>query len=195
MTAIQTPSISVVIPTFNRAEQLVRAVDSVQRQLCPPLEIIVCDDGSQDETRHALELCRGPVPVVYLFQANSGLPASARNLGVLHARSEFIAFLDSDDWWSPNKICEMLRADLVSFDVVYHELAKAPPTSRMIHGKKSRSRQLRLPAFQDLLMRGNVIPNSSVVIRRSLLVELGGLNEDPRVKSWRTSTSGCGSPR
>ncbi len=102
--------ISVVIPTYNRAALLQRAVESVLKQKVrqkgsdPFWEPIVVDDGSTDETK---SLIKG-MPVKYLSQPNRG-PAAARNLGIVRSTGQFIAFLDSDDEWLPGKLAAQLK--------------------------------------------------------------------------------------
>lgn len=93
--------VSVVIPTHNRAGIVGRAIESALAQTYTDVEVIVADDGSSDNTRAVAE-AYGP-RVTYLHQLNAGVSA-ARNFGMRHARGEFIAFLDSDDSWSPWKI-------------------------------------------------------------------------------------------
>jgi len=94
------PLVSAVIPTFNRGWIMAEAVQSVLDQTYEPLEIIVVDDGSTDNTRAVLEPFMDKITL--LKQDNKGVSA-ARNLGIQHARGEFIAFLDSDDLWLPDK--------------------------------------------------------------------------------------------
>lgn len=96
-------SVSVVIPAYNRAYSLREAVASVLAQTCPVLEVIVVDDGSTDDTREMLSRAFPSPPLRYVHQRNSGAGA-ARNLGMSLARGEWIAFLDSDDLWSNEKI-------------------------------------------------------------------------------------------
>lgn len=101
--------VSVIIPTYNRASLVGRAVVSVLTQKEPADEILVVDDGSTDETRAGVEKLAESHPAVkYLHQSNQG-PAAARNAGIRNARSNFIAFLDSDDEWLPGKIQAQLR--------------------------------------------------------------------------------------
>lgn len=95
------PQISVIIPTFNRAWALARAIDSVLAQTCAPKEVIVVDDGSTDRTPELLAAYGDRIRV--LVQPNRGV-SSARNLGIRHSRGEFIALLDSDDLWEPEKL-------------------------------------------------------------------------------------------
>ena len=99
--------ISVVIPTFNRAETIARALQSVENQSFPPQEIIVVDDGSTDETA---KIIATEFPGIrYYFQKNRGVSAS-RNFGVKKSQYEWIAFLDSDDEWLPQKLTIQTRA-------------------------------------------------------------------------------------
>lgn len=93
--------VSVVIPTYNRARIIGRAIESALAQTHSDIQIVVADDGSSDDTRTVAE-SYGP-RVIYLRQANAGVSA-ARNFGMRHIRGEFIAFLDSDDSWEPWKI-------------------------------------------------------------------------------------------
>lgn len=99
--------ISVIIPTFNRAHTLRRALDSVLAQSRPADQVIVVDDGSRDNTR---ELVEQDYPQIdYLFQHNSGVSA-ARNRGIEQAHGDWIALLDSDDEWLPNKLARQCDA-------------------------------------------------------------------------------------
>ncbi len=104
--------ISVIIPTFNRAGVILKALGSVLAQKGASFEVVIVDDGSTDETRVLIQdVSRETPKVQYLFQPNQG-PSAARNLGILRASSEFIAFLDSDDEWLPGK----LKAQLDFFE-------------------------------------------------------------------------------
>lgn len=103
--------VSVIIPTYNRARYIIEAVDSVLVQTYKDYEIIVVDDGSTDNTKEVL------LPymdrITYIYQSNKGVSA-ARNAGILAAKGEWIAFLDSDDEWLPNKLEAQLE-DLVRY--------------------------------------------------------------------------------
>ena len=98
------PLVSIVIPTFNRRDQVLRALESVSNQSYPHLEAIVVDDGSTDGTIQALEARHFPMPVqIVRLEKNSG-PSEARNRGISRAMGKYIALLDSDDHWLPEKI-------------------------------------------------------------------------------------------
>ena len=94
-------NVSVIIPTYNRKNLLKRALHSVSSQTFVPHEIIVVDDGSSDGTKDWVQE-RFPY-VRYIYQDNSGV-SSARNVGIQEAKGSWIAFLDSDDEWMPNKL-------------------------------------------------------------------------------------------
>jgi glycosyltransferase involved in cell wall biosynthesis len=93
--------VSVLIPSYNRGYVLGKSIESVLAQTYRPIEVIVVDDGSKDDTRAIIERF-GPA-IRYIYQENAGL-AAARNTGLAAARGEFIAFQDSDDIWLPWKL-------------------------------------------------------------------------------------------
>lgn len=103
--------VSVIIPTYNRSSFLTKAITSVLNQSYTHLELIVVDDGSTDDTADVVHTfkAKSTVPVRYIYQENRG-PASARNKGMASAQFDFIAFLDSDDWFHKNKIALQLSA-------------------------------------------------------------------------------------
>ena len=111
-------SVAVIIPTYNRRNLIGRAIESVLRQSCSADEICVVDDGSGDGTQ---DFIRSNFPQVkYVYQENAGV-SSARNRGLIETSAEWVAFLDSDDVWSNDKL-ELQRAAL-----------EAAPTFCLIH--------------------------------------------------------------
>jgi len=98
---MRAPSVSVVIPAYNSARYIAQTIESVLKQSYRPCEIIVVDDGSTDDTRRMLEKYRDRI--IYIHQENAGEPA-ARNTGIRQAGGDFIAFLDADDLWLPDKL-------------------------------------------------------------------------------------------
>lgn len=101
MRAKRAPGFSIIIPTYNRAAFLERALDSVLSQIRPADEIIVVDDGSDDETPHLLARLGDRITVIHAAHGGAG---RARNLGLQRARKPLVAFLDSDDEWLPGKL-------------------------------------------------------------------------------------------
>src|SRR5262245_9212309 len=101
------PTVSVIIPTFNRSKLVVNAIESVLCQTYRDYEIIVVDDGSTDNTAEALTPYMDRTR--YVFQANLGTSA-AKNTGLRLARGKWISILDSDDFWLPTKLEAQLKA-------------------------------------------------------------------------------------
>jgi len=101
--------ISVVIPTYNRQQTILRAVNSVLNQTYQDLEVIVVDDCSTDDTRAVVEAIADPRVRYVCLEKNSGA-CTARNKGITLSRGEYIAFQDSDDEWYPNKLVKQLAA-------------------------------------------------------------------------------------
>jgi len=94
------PLVSVIIPVFNGEKYLIEAIESVLAQSCRPLELIIVDDGSTDESA---AIAQSYKEIRYIYQPNMGVPV-ARNTGLASAVGEFIAFLDADDMWHPQKL-------------------------------------------------------------------------------------------
>jgi glycosyltransferase involved in cell wall biosynthesis len=170
-------TVSVVIPTYNRAHLVTKAVASALAQTVPPLEVIVVDDGSTDDTRTRLSpygtSCR------YLYQTNQGVSA-ARNLGIGEARGEFIAFLDSDDVWHPRKLEYQLRAlgerpevGLLGTGAMEWPASSFPEIATYDAGR------VRLLPWSTIAVR-NGLGTSSVMTRSAVLKAAGGF--DPVMK-------------
>ena len=172
------PLVSVIIPTFNRGEDLRRAVASVLCQTRPEFEILIMDDGSTDGTPAVVQQFADS-RIKYEWAKNSGGPATPRNRGLRLARGKYVAFLDADDWWSPEKLAESLKHLEAGADVVYHDLYRVSRPRQRLFLRRAHTRALTVPAFTDLIKNGNALNNSSVVLRKGLLDSIGGQSEDP----------------
>jgi glycosyltransferase involved in cell wall biosynthesis len=176
----QLVKVSVIIPTFNRRELLREAVASVRAQTYSDYEIIVSDDGSTDGT--ALDYERASSDLTFLGLPHTGLPGSVRNAGMEAARGEFIAFLDSDDTWKPDKLAQHMEALEKSPDIALvcsnATMQRAGSQDRPYHLKRI---VVDGPAT-GLLLRDNFIITSSVVIRREALGRLR-FSEDARLRA------------
>lgn len=165
--------ISAIVPTFERAELLPRALESIERQTLPSDEVIVVDDGSTDGTG---ELVRSRFPGVrYLrHEENRGVSA-ARNLGIREARGEWLALLDSDDEWLPRKL-ELQMAAVRSGG----ELACHTDEIWMRNGRRVNPRRRHAKAggwiFAECLPLCALSP-SSILVHRSVLDEIGVFDE------------------
>jgi glycosyltransferase involved in cell wall biosynthesis len=169
--------VSVVIPTYNHAHFLGRALQSVLDQTYGNWEVIVIDNHSQDNTDEVLG--RFVDPRINLLKIdNNGVISASRNIGIRAAKGEWIAFLDSDDWWMPNKLSECIKMSNESVDFLYHDMTVVREKRSILGMLSLKSRQLNKPVLIDLLAGGNVIVNSSVVVRSHLLMEIGCIDDD-----------------
>jgi glycosyltransferase involved in cell wall biosynthesis len=167
-----------VIPTYNRARDLARAIASVREQTFRDWEVIIVDNHSTDGTVALVAELGDPRIAVHQVH-NGGVIAISRNVGIQRARGEYVAFLDSDDWWAPEKLERSVAALEAGADVVYHDLYAVTTSSPRLLRKRASTRLLRPPVFDDLLTRGNALNNSSVIVRAACLEAIGGLSEDP----------------
>lgn len=175
-----TPLISVVIPVYNRREELRRALESLASQTMHDFEVIVCDDGSTDDIRAVMAPFDHRIDFQYQRIENSGGPARPRNVAIGVARGEWISFLDSDDWWDDNRI-EVITGELHhDIDFLYHNLrvVNASDLSRARERRTVIGEPLRCEALRHMALFGNPVPNSTAVVRRSLLEKIGGVCED-----------------
>ena len=172
------PLISVVIPTYNRANLLVRCLESLTHQTTQDFEVIVSDDGSEDSTKEVVDSFRSRLSLSYISEGNFGGPARPRNRGIEIARADYIAFLDSDDWWEPIKLESCLKILRSGADFVYHDMW-IMTSENEAKKYKIRSGNPKAPIFENILCSGISMPNSSVVVRKNLLRQVGGFSEDP----------------
>lgn len=168
---------SVVIPTYNRASSLNAALECLVNQRFKDFEVIVVDDGSTDDTYQICKSYQDRLRLRYFFQENWGGPAQPRNRGITEADGQYIAFLDSDDCWYPDKLLKCIGYLERGADLVYHDLRQVNASAAKVrHRKKAR----KIPTgnvFCSLLMKGNWIDNSSVVTKKDLLLSVGGFDE------------------
>lgn len=172
------PLFSIVIPTYNRAEQLRRALRSIAEQTYRNFEVIVCDDGSNDNTELVVESFTNQFPITYLWEKNWGGPARPRNRGIRESKGEWICFLDSDDWWYPKKLETVKKyLDKYEADIAYHDLDVYTLNMKRLW-KKDKGKKFKKPILINLLKNGQGPSNSSVVVRKEIINQVGGLSED-----------------
>jgi glycosyltransferase involved in cell wall biosynthesis len=171
-----TPLITVIIPTFNHANFLKRALQSVCDQTYINWEIIIIDNYSTDKTDSIIRSFTDK-RIKSLKINNNGLIAASRNMGIRAAKGEWIAFLDSDDWWSSNKLEICLSYMGADIDFIYHNLDVIYDKPSFFKKRTSCSK-VGTPVLKSLLCMGNPIANSGVVVRKELLVQVGGISEE-----------------
>lgn len=172
--------VSVIIPVWNRREQIRGAVDSVLHQELPrgwSRELIVVDDGSDDGTADVLDEYRSQIRVVRI--PHTGFPGAVRNRGVEYAAGETVAFLDSDDRWLPGKLLRQLPLHEASGTRISHTRERWVRDGTSVSQAGQRHRR-RGDIYADALRKCIVGP-STVMIDRTLYHDRGGFREDLEV--------------
>lgn len=169
---------SVVIPSYKAAHLISDALQSVFAQTMNDYEVIVVNDGSPDTAEFEKVIEPYLNDITYIRRANGG-PAAARNTGILAAKGEFIAFLDSDDEWEPTHLAEMREflqrdptLDLVYGDAVnFGQFAKGDVTTMYANPSEG------LVTFESLVLCKCTVIGSTVVARRQTLIDAGLFDE------------------
>lgn len=171
-----TPVVSVVVPTHNRARLLRRAVDSVLRQTFRDFELVIADDASTDGTAEVAASFRDVRVRVVHLPVNEGV-AAARNAGIAASAGEFIALLDDDDEWLPDKLRQQVvrfsRSD-ASVGAQYcghHEVDEE--SGRVV---ATQNPSMRGQIFESMLLQGRLAPTSTWLVRRSCFEQCGGFD-------------------
>lgn len=170
------PMISVIIPTYNRAHCINDAIESVLKQSFQDFEIIVIDDASTDNTEQVVSnLCSDKIK--YIKQEINKGGGAARNRGIQESRGEYIAFLDSDDSWSPGYL-ENVKNEFdnkdETFGLAYCFMNIADENGKIVSQTKTNRSGLLVP---DLLINNFIASFSCVTIRKSVLLAVSGMDE------------------
>ncbi|MFM7681358.1 MAG: glycosyltransferase family 2 protein [Bacteroidota bacterium] len=163
------PFFSVIIPSYNRAHLLPKAIQCVLNQTFTSYELIIVDDGSSDTTKEIVESYLIHPHIKYLYQSNNGVCA-ARNTGARNAVGQFIVFLDSDDEVSPNWLHDFfLVSQLDSFDVVFCDMEE-------VSDRGERRRVLAKKPYANRNVLGLFLAGV-FAIKKTLFDEIGGYDE------------------
>ena len=168
-------AVSVIIPTFNRAVKTARAISSVLYQRFTDYEIVVVDDGSTDETEQVLHPFKNHIRYV-AHKTNRGVSA-ARNTGLAVSKSPLIAFLDSDDYWLPDK----LAVQKAFFDKNPDTMICQTEETWIRNGKRANPGKRHLKPSGDVFepsLALCLVSPSAVMLKRELLEEVGVFDED-----------------
>lgn len=166
---------SVIIPAYNREKELPKCIESVLEQTYKNFEIIIVDNGSTDSTKAIVQdYIDKDNRIKYFWQENSGSPAGSRNTGILKALGEWIAFLDSDDYWYPNKLEMVAKVisennDIIAVSHYEDKIIDTKHTGILKHG----SRLVENNTYLDLLFNGNNLSTSAMTVKKEKLIEVG----------------------
>ena len=169
------PTVSIITPTYNRASYIAEAVESVLKQTFPDWELIVVDDGSIDNTKQVIELyTKTDKRILYIWQKNGGT-VNARNTGLAQVQGKYVAFLDDDDRWLPDKL--KIQVDLMETNLeigfcytrfqIYKKIGNSLEKTKLFPHSLARQ-------FEDLF--DNFIAPSSAMFRKTVFNQVGGFN-------------------
>ncbi|MFQ5509847.1 MAG: glycosyltransferase family 2 protein [Leptospirillia bacterium] len=175
-----TPRISVIIPAYNRAATIRRALDSVLAQTLGDFELIVVDDASTDDTVVLVESFSDP-RIRLLRHATNRRAAAARNTGIRAARGRYLAFLDSDDEWLPDK----LEVQLAALEAAPMEVMASCTGCEIVRNGETFPKVPVHTSHRRLLMGCDLSPGSTLMVRREVFDRVG-LNDEAfyRYEDW-----------
>ena len=177
------PLVSVIMPTYNHAEFITEAIDSVFRQTYKRVELIIINNHSTDNTEKIVNSFDDE-RIKYLRFQNRGIIAASRNLGIKNSNGKYIAFLDSDDIWLPEKLekqVELMESN-VEMALSYVLFSKLHQNGIIKGEFPYPTHRVQGNVFRNLYMQ-NVIANSGAMVRASVLKEVGLFDENPKLVS------------
>jgi len=179
LTNSEQPLVSVIMPTYNHAKFIGNAIESVLNQTYQNFELIIIDNYSEDDTEKIVASYEND-RIIYLKLRNNGIIAASRNHGIKYSHGDYIAFLDSDDIWLPEKLEKQIKLFQISKEtaMVYtrFKTIKEGTISSSIFPKNGRYKSGNI--FKSLYL-GSFIACSSVMVRKSILNEIGFFDTDP----------------
>jgi len=187
MTTRTQHDLTVVIPTFNRGHELVRALDSLVAQTDTGFEVIVCDDGSTEDIASAIQGFHNRLRLRLLRIDNSGGPARPRNVATEAATTRWISYLDSDDWWYPARMARLKTELDDDQDIVYHPLrverADHDSAAKPAHGAEIGEPLRTDDPVWHMIRFGNPLATSGTTVKRELMMAIGGFDESRELAS------------
>jgi glycosyltransferase involved in cell wall biosynthesis len=173
------PLVTVVVASYNMGQYISQAIDSILAQTWGNLEIIVVDDGSEDNTAEVMSVHSKNAAITYIRNANQG-QTKAKNCGIKHAKGEFIAFCDADDMWEPHKLeVQMPLFERPEVGVVYTELSCIDAQNNPLATPSNIKRYVG--KVTSPLMKENFVPFGTAVIRKKCVDQTGMFNEEYRM--------------
>lgn len=181
-----TPLISCVIPTHNRASKVINAIESALSQSYQNIEVLVVDDQSKDHTKEVVEsVCQKDNRVKYLLNPNKGAN-NARNFGITNARGEYIAMLDDDDIWDQTKLekqIDVFKRLGKEYGVVYCTMERKSFKGKSIRRHPSNLSRVKNGNILNRLLKRNFITTSSLLVKAEAFKKSGMFN--PVYKSFQ----------
>ena len=175
------PLVSIIIPTYKRRHKINKAINSLIKQTFLNWEAIVIDNNSNDGTKELIHSYKDDR--IKFFQINNkGVISISRNYGINKSTGKYIAFLDSDDWWSPNKLQNVNKAISSGHKFIYHNHYVVK--SNLLIKKKYYSRFINNSIYENLLIKGPCFATSSVIVEKNTIIKINLFDENYDLISW-----------
>jgi glycosyltransferase involved in cell wall biosynthesis len=173
---------SIIIPTFNRVKKISKAIESILGQSYKNWELIIVDNYSNDGTKELVQSYNSKNIFFYKIK-NSGLISRSRNYGIRKSKGEYLAFLDSDDWWDKNKLEIANNYVNKGHKFIYHDHYIYSP-NRLLRLRWYNSRSLNPPVYDDLVYNGPAFATSSVVVHKTSFEKIKNFNISKKFIAW-----------
>lgn len=190
---ISNPLISIITPTYNRADFLPEAIESVLTQDYENFEFLIIDDGSTDNSKEVIDRYTDCGKIRYFYQENSG-QSVARNKGIAEAKGNFICFLDSDNRWLPGKLSSSIRAfeSHPEVDIVYGDVVLINEDGKEFSRKNMQRYSGRITKE---LLKNNCVSMNTTMTRTEKIREIGGFSSHVKVADdfdlWLRLSASC----
>ncbi len=173
---------SIILPTYNREKEILKAIDSVVAQTFKNWELIVIDNTSNDTTEKVVKSFKNKKIFFYQIK-NKGVIAKSRNYGISKSSGNYLCFLDSDDWWDKDKLKYANLAAKEGYSFIYHDHYVYSP-NRLIKKRKIKSKVLTKPVFFNLIKYGPSFATSSVVVEKDIFKKINYFDTDKKYIAW-----------
>lgn len=170
-------TVSIVIPTFQHSRYISACLDSLLLQTYTKWEALIINNFSTDNTLEIINSYQEKKFKVYNFR-NNGVIAASRNKGIAEATGDVIAFIDSDDFWYPNKLSVCMNNIYQGADIIFHDMDMYDEGGVSLR-KRMKGKYLRRPVFESLMISTNPIINSSVLVKKDVVQKVNGLSVQP----------------
>jgi len=176
------PLITVIIPSYKRCKKIKKALSSVKSQTFQNWEAIVVDNSSKDGTKELTNSFNDERIKFYEIN-NKGIISKSRNLGIEKSNGEYLAFLDSDDWWTSNKLEIATQYIKKGYKFLYHDMYISK-NNNLIKTKTKYCRHLCKPVYNDLIENGPAFPTSSVIVEKKIFNSIKNFDELRDLITW-----------
>jgi teichuronic acid biosynthesis glycosyltransferase TuaG len=198
---MNSPLVSVIVPAYNAEKFVAETIESVQAQTYSHWEMMIVDDGSTDQTAAIIREAAEKDPRIQYYYQTNGKQGKARNLAIKHSNGKYLAFIDADDLWHPQKLEKQIQVffEYPHVDLVYTNGISFKEKFEVIDSDNDGESFIIDKNIQyQLLLSGKSLPNLSVMVKKQSVDDIGGFQEDLKLQNaedyqlWlRLADNGC----